>query len=190
MSCNTAITGGITRDCITINSAVGVDKDLVLVNYDDVDVTGTKASGNVEADDTNLNIGGLTAILLKVGTTQYTFEGTDYSVVPNVTSELRDDGDTWYVHSIAFTVFSKRAKDRVILEDLGGSRVIAIAKDRSTGLYEIFGLDQGLKVSAIERAYVGSQNSNFYSVTLATPDVAVVKESGLAKLAVSITTAI
>lgn len=190
MSCNTAITGGVVRDCLTINASVGVDKDLILVNYDDVDVTGTKEAANIEADDTNLNIGGLTAIKLKSGTIQHTFEGTDFSVVPNITSELRDDGDTWYIHSIAFTVFSKRAKDRQTLEDLGGSRVLAIAKDRSTGLFEIFGLDQGLKVSSIERAYVGAQNSNFYSVTIATPDVVVVRESCLAKLAVSVVTAV
>ena len=190
MSCATKILSGATKDCNSINAAVGVDKDLILVNYEDVDIVGTKDAANREADNLNGNEKGLTTIKLKSGTIQYIFEGTDYSVVPTVTPEVKEDGDTWYIHSIAFTVYSKLAKDRKTLEDLGGSRVVAIAKDRSTGLFEIFGLDQGLKVSGVERAYVGTQSSNFYGVTLATPDIAVIRESTLGELALSITTAI
>ena len=35
--CNELITGGIEKDCATINAAIGVDKDLILVNYEDFD---------------------------------------------------------------------------------------------------------------------------------------------------------
>lgn len=188
--CDGIISAGIAKDCKSINAPVGSDKDLILVNYEDFDRAGTLATANREALDTNGNIGGLSAIKLKSGTVQYIFEGTDYSVVPNVTSEVREDGDSWFIHSLAFTVYSKKAKDRKVLEDLAESRVIAIAIDRSTGLYELFGADQGLKLSGLERAYTGSQSSNFYSITIATPDVAVVRESTIAELAVSINTAI
>ena len=143
-----------------------------------------------EADDTNGNIGGLTNIELNVGAVQYIFEGTDYSVIPNVTAEVKENGDVWYIHSLAFTVFSKEAADRKTLETLGLSRVIAIAVDRSTGLYELFGIDQGLKLTGLERAYIGTQNSNFYTVTLATPDIAVMRESSIGELAVGINTAV
>lgn len=187
--CDGLIISGISKDCNTINAPVGVERDLILVNYDDFDRTATLLTANRETDDTNFNIGGLTNIELKVGTVQYIFEGTDYSVIPNVTTELRDDGDSWFLHSIAFTVYSKRAKDRKTLEDLGESKVVAIAVDRSTGLYELFGADQGLKLSGLERAYTGTQNSNFYTVTIATPDVAVVRESTIGELAVNINTA-
>ena len=54
----------------------------------------------------------------------------------------------------------------------------------------MFGADQGLKLSALERAYVGTQTSNFYQITLATPDVAVVRESTVGLLSVAITTAV
>jgi len=188
MACVNVITGGVVKDCATINAAIGVEKDLILVNYVDFDRALTLATR--EVDNTNGNQGGLSAIQLKTGAVQYTFEGTDYSVIPSVTPEVREDGDTWYAHSIAFTVYSKKAVDRKIIEDLGKSKVIAIAIDRSTGLYELFGADQGLKVSAIERAYTGAQNSNFYAVTISTPDIAVVKESSLGELAVTITTAV
>ena len=190
MSCNKLIVSGVPRDCSTIEAAIGSDKDLILVNYDDFDKVLTKDVANREVADANGNMGGLTSIKLKLGAIQYIFEGTDYSVVPTITPEVKEDGDLWYVHSIAFTVYSKKAKDRKVLEDLGSSRVIAIAVDRSTGLYELFGMDQGLKVSGIERAYVGAQNSNFYTVTLATPDIAVVRESTLGELAVGIVTAL
>lgn len=186
--CDGLLTRGIVKDCDTVNAAVGVDKDLILVNYEDFDRALTFATR--ELDNANNNEGGLTAIELKQGAVQHIFEGTDYSVVPNVTSEVKEDGDSWYIHSIAFTVYSKKAKDRKTLEELGESRVIAIAVDRSTGLYELFGADQGLKLSGLERAYTGSQSSNFYTVTLVTPDVAVIRESSIGELAVGINTAI
>ena len=190
MSCYDSIDSGILKNCDSINAAVGVDKDLILVNYDDFDKAKTYLPANIEADNTNNNEGGFTNIELKLGAVQHVFEGTDYSVIPNVTTEVKDDGDAWFVHSIAFTVYSKLAKDRKTLEKLAGSRVIAIAVDRSTGLYELFGADQGLKLSGLERAYTGSQNSNFYTVTLATPDIAVIRESSIAQLAVNIVTAV
>lgn len=189
MPCNNIIAKGIALNCDAINAPVGVDADLILVNYDEFDRALTLAGANREADGTNNNLGGLTNIELKTGAVQHIFEGTDYSVIPNIAAEVKEDGNTWYIHSLAFTVYSKSAEDRKVLEDLGGSRVVAIAKDRSTGLFEIFGLDQGLKVSGIERAYVGAQNSNFYSVTIATPDIAVIRESTLGELAVNVNTA-
>ena len=186
--CDGIIAAGITKDCATINAAVGVDKDLILVNYDDFDKAASLATR--ESDDSNNNEGGLTNIELKTGAVQYVFEGTDYSVIPNVTSELKDDGDSWFIHSIAFTVYSKKASDRKTLEALAGARVIAIAVDRSTGLYELFGADQGLKLTGLERPYTGSQSSNFYTVTIATPDIAVIRESSIGELAVGINTAV
>jgi hypothetical protein len=141
-------------------------------------------------DDVNKNQEGLTAIKLKTGAVQYVFQGTDYSVVPNNTPEIKEDGDVAHVHSVVFIVYSKLAKDRKTLEALGRGLVVAITVDRSTGLYELFGAEQGLRMSGAERAYTGSQNSNFYSVTLATPDIAVVRETSMPELAVSIITAV
>lgn len=186
--CDGLIVSGIARDCVTVNAPVGVEKDLILVNYEDYDRVATLAASNQESDDSNNNQDGLGSIFLKTGAVQHVFEGTDYSVIPNVTSEVKEDGDSWFIHSIAFTVYSKRAKDRKTLEDLAESRVVAIAVDRSTGLYELFGSDQGLKLSGLERAYTGSQNSNFYTITLATPDIAVVRESTIGLLSVGINT--
>ena len=188
--CNELITGGIEKDCNNISAAIGVDKDLILVNYEEFDRTATLIAGNREADNTNNNEGGLTNIELKAGATQHVFEGTDYSVVPNITAEVKEDGNTWFLHSIAFTVYNKSAKARKTLEELANSRVVAIAVDRSTGLYEIFGIDQGLKLSGVERAYVGAQTSNFYTITIATPDIAVVRESTVGELAVNVNTAV
>lgn len=185
---NTLITSGIQKLCADINGAIGLDKDLILVNYDDFDRDATLIESNREADDSNKNVDGLTNIILKAGAVQYIFEGTDYSVVPTITPEVREDGLVWYVHSLLFTAYSKTAKTRKIFQDLGGARVIAIAKDRSSGLMELFGAEQGLKMTGIERAYTGTQNSNFYNVTLASPDLAIMRESSLGELAVGIVT--
>lgn len=188
MDCTNIILRGIAKDCNTMNAAIGAEKDLILVNYDDFDLKGTLLIANRETTDSNGNMDGLTSIKLKSGAVQYVFEGTDYSVIPNVTPEVKEDGDTWYIHSIGFTVYSKLAKDRKTLESLGKSKVIAITRDRSTGLYELFGMEQGLRVTGLERAYVGAQNSNFYTVTIATPDIGVVRESTLGELSVGVST--
>ena len=188
MACTFALSGGVALVCADLNASIGVGKDLILVNYDSFDRATTL--GTIEADATNNNIEGLTNINLKVGAVQHVFEGTDYSVVPTVAPEVKEDGSVHYGHSVLFTAYSKTALTRKTIESLGGARVIAIAVDRSTGLYELFGADQGLSMVSSERAYTGSQKSNFYDVTISTPEIGVVKESTLGLLAVNIITAV
>tara|TARA_R110000822_G_scaffold161_1_gene695 strand:- start:2213 stop:2791 length:579 start_codon:yes stop_codon:yes gene_type:complete len=180
--CTELILAGISLNCDDINAAIGVDKDLILVNYSDFDRTSTLAAANIEADNTNGNIGGLSSIILNTGAIQYTFEGTDYSIQPSIGSELKEDGNSMYVHTILFTSYSKSSASRNTLIALGNSRVIAITRERSTGLYELFGANIGLKISGLGRAYVGAQTSNFYQVTIATPDVAVIRETSMGLL--------
>lgn len=179
-----SITDGITFDCGVFSEMIGADKDLILINYKDFDLESTSSIYNRQTDDSNGNNRGLTDIFLKDGAVKYVFEGTDYSVVPSVTPEQREDGILWYNHSITFTVYSKKAEDRETLISLGQSEVVAVTRDRSTGLYELFGMYQGLRVSEISRTYTGSQNSNFYQVTIATPEIKVVKEPSLSELSV------
>jgi len=187
MACIYTLAAGVPLVCADINAQVGVGKDLILVNYNDFDLATTLAT--VEADNTNNNEEGLTNINLKVGATQHVFEGTDYSVVPTIAPEVKEDGAIWFSHSILFTAYSKTSKTRKIIESLGGAKVVAIAVDRSTGLYELFGADQGLTMTGAERAYIGSQKSNFYDVTLSTPEIGIMKESSIGHLAVNIITA-
>lgn len=181
---NNNITNGIALDCGVFNEQIGAEKDLILINYKDFDLESTASIYNRQTDDSNGNIRGLTDIFLKSGAMKYVFEGTDYSVVPSVTPEQREDGTLWYTHSIAFTVYSKKSEDRETLTTLGQSEVLAVTRDRSTGLYEVFGMYQGLRVSEISRTYTGSQTSNFYQVTITTPEIKVVKEPSLSELSV------
>lgn len=183
---NKNITNGIALECGVFNELIGVEKDLILINYNDFDLEQTASIYNRQTDDSLGNFRGLTDIYLKEGAVKYIFEGTDYSVIPSVTPEQREDGNLWYSHSIGFTVYSKKSKDRETLISLGGSVVIAVTRDKSTGLYELFGMYQGLRVSEISRTYTGSQSSNFYQVTIATPEVNVVKEPSLSELSVNL----
>jgi hypothetical protein len=182
--CITTLSEGVPLVCNDLIAKIGLGKDLILVNYNDFDLATTLAT--VEADDTNKNEEGLTAIHLKAGAIQHTFEGTDYSVVPTITPEEREDGKMAYGHSVLFTAYSKTSKTRKTIESLGGSNVIAIAVDRSTGLFELFGATQGLKMSGAERTYVGSEKSNFYDVTIGTPEKGIIKEDNMGHLAVNI----
>ena len=183
--CTQVITAGITLNCDDINAAVGVEKDLILVNYADFNKEQSLAIGNIDDGVTSGNPDGYVDIFIAdatEGTGYFTFEGTDYSVQPTISTEVKEDGNAWYIHTLLFTVYNKESQARNTLEDLGWSRVVAIVVDRSTGLYELFGADQGLKISALDRAYVGTQTSNFYQVTIATPDIAVVREGNLGYL--------
>ena len=183
--CTQLITSGISLNCEDINAPIGVEKDLILINWDNYDRDNTLAAANVEADDTNGNDGGLLNIFVYDNSLLYTFEGTDYSVQPTISSEVKEDGNTWFIHTLLFTAYNKESIARNVIEDLAWSKVVAVVIDRSTGLYELFGADQGLKITTVDRAYVGTQTSNFYQVTIATPDIAVVRESTLGLLAVN-----
>ena len=188
IDCTDLALADIDYVCADITAPVGSDRDLMITPYANFDRANTLTIANRETDDTNKNEDGLSDIFVVAavaGTDIFTFTGTDYSVVPTVTSEVKEDGNSWFIHSLLFTAYSKTAKTRKVIEALAGERVIAIAKERSTGLYEVFGTDQGLTLNALERAYVGAQNSNFYQVTIASPDIAVIRESTTGELSVN-----
>ena len=105
MACVYTLAAGVPLVCADINAQVGVGKDLILVNYDKFDLATTL--GTIEADNTNNNEQGLTNINLLVGAVQHVFEGTDYSVVPTVAPEVKEDGSVWFSHSLLFTAYSK-----------------------------------------------------------------------------------
>ncbi len=180
MACNYSAIAGISLTCADLTAQIGVEKDLILVNYDEFDKATTISV--IESDNSNGNEGGLTNINLLAGATQLVFEGTDYSVVPSITPEVKEDGSVWYGHSLLFTAYSKTSLTRKAIESLGGAKVVAIAVDRSTGLYELFGADQGLSLTGAERPYTGSQKSNFYDVTISTPEIGVMKEGNMGYL--------
>jgi hypothetical protein len=187
MACpNRTLTAGIDYDCTNSNAAIGSDKTLQIVQHSFIKLAETLPgdTSNTEQDNTNGNEGGLTKVFLDTGGTAatYDFVGTDYSVMPFANQEIKEDGDSWWVHGVTFTAYSKDSKTRNILEELTATRVVAIVTDRSTGLKEIFGLEVGLKAVSIEREYLGTQNSNFYKVTLQTEDIGVIREAGIPKL--------
>ena len=190
MACTNFILEGITKDCEADISPIGVDKDLILIEYKYFDLESTRLLSNREVDNSNNNYKGLSNIVLKDGAVLNVFEGVEYSVIPSIIPQAREDGVIRYQHSINFTVYSKSSKDREILTNLSKLKVIAVAKDTSTGLFELFGMEQGLRLSGIERSYVGSINSNYYSVTIATPDYYVVKETNIGELSVHLNDAI
>ena len=189
VNCTNLIKSGVVLDCKSLSGMIGAGKDLILVNYEDFDYDKTFADDNKCSDVGAPNEGGIENIYLKANAVQHLFEGTDNSVKPTVTAEQRENGNSWYVHSIAFISYSKKSKDRYTLRDLGNSRVIAITIDNSTKLFELFGAEQGLKVGSIERNYTDGEISNFYSVTIATPDVQIIRESGMGELAKQVNTA-
>ncbi len=177
----TLLTSGIDKDCGNINAIIGVEKDLILVNYSDFDRDLTMSLRDV--DDSNGNKDGISIIQFYEGTVLYIFQGTEFSVNPSFKMTKGENNTTKYTHSIGFTVYSKSSATRNTLMELSGAHVLAIVVDRSTGLYEIFGADRGLYMGDLSRTYNGSQQSNFYSVGIETPPNSFLKESTMGELA-------
>ena len=176
------ITSGININCDDLASQIGVEKDLLLVNYSDFDRETTLA--NIEQDNSNNNKGGVTQIEFYEGAVLHKFEGTDYSVIPSFSIDKREDNSAIYTHSISFTVYNKTSEARNTLLELENSKVLAVVIDRSTGLFEMFGVDSGLILNNLDRSYTGSQKSNFYNVSIETPKTSNLKESAFGTLAV------
>jgi hypothetical protein len=176
------ITSGIGIDCdFSVGKAVGVEKDLILGNYEDFKRELT-LSEERESDDTNNNKDGLRRVEFKDATVLHTFKGKQNSVVPGFSAQELEDGRIVYTHSLNFTVFNKTSEARHNLMNLSSARLVAITVDKSTGLFEIFGIDRGLKLNNISREYVGSQSSNYFQVSLTTPSQAVLKETRIPEL--------
>jgi len=175
MSCNSLLDAGVQLDCDNMVQAPEIYDSVHLVPWGGLGYKKKETWAQYNASSNVLN-----KIIVSNSnyiSTNYFFDAVEHSVIPNVTSEQNDLGQTVYKHSITFTIFDKSASARKIIESLGNGLVIATVEDNVSGLKTAFGLEQGLALESVERQYIGSQASNFYKVTLSTPDIVALKES-------------
>jgi len=168
MSSHEILTGDILPQCEEEYSRIGVDKLLILYNWIDYDREKTIENG------VNINVTSLQ--------NEIRIDTKENSITPLVSGQKGIDDVTTYIHSLGFVVVTKTNTNRELLMQLSNGRFIAVVKDRSTGLYELFGRDFGLVCTSISRTSTGQSTSNGYSVSLAISPNCGGKEKSLPKL--------
>lgn len=150
------LTRGARYDCDNPAQG-GVEKDVILVNKDDIlGVTRTSIEG-VEF---------ITDLVLKNNAIGYEFQGFGTSVVPSHTLR-RSATSVTYDHIVQLQVFEVNQWQKNNLEKAALGRQVAIVKNFSNDLdrnyFEIYGLDIGLQLNELTREPSNSETGGSFT---------------------------
>lgn len=159
-------------NCAKISASVAVNCDnpiqggtkdvLYLFNFDDIlDATLTRNGSNSQI---------IEDILLGSGITGYSFEGINSSTLPkNTFVKGRFLGA--FDHEVNFKIWDLTPAIKEELEKMAKGRFVAIVENNYKGTagnaaFEIYGLDSGLVLEAMERDPANADTQGAYDVTL------------------------
>lgn len=162
---------GISCD---VEGIIGVERDVIILRHSDFDKLETFKASNI---DTN---GDLINVITRGANSGLIIEGTETSVRPSVSSNLEDDSVLTYSLSLELTILNKKSKYRNVLMSMSNVELLVVLKDKSSGKFELFGVDCGMSVQSLSRE-VGIENR--FHITLSTPQYRGMSESILPPLA-------
>ena len=164
MNC-TELTAGVVGAQCGKNATVGLEDELVLINFDDADKAGSTVTDNV-----------ISELLLKTGKKGYNFTTIGRSFndagVPSVT---RGTYKNTVVHSLPLRIFLKTEEAKAFINKLiEGARFMAVVKNKEIGeagevKYETYGWDNGLEITALVGT-VAMADGIVYDVTVSSVD--------------------
>lgn len=172
MDCSKITKGLIAATCGK-NATAGLEDDVLLINFDDIDRTLSVVEDNV-----------ITSIVLKSGAKAYKFT--------TIGRSLNDMGGTltkgtyrdFWLHSLPLRIFTKNEDSKAFVNDLtAGARLVPVIKNKETGVagdvkYEALGWDNGLELN--EGTFSAAMTDGVvYDITLSSTDTA--QESSLPK---------
>jgi hypothetical protein len=158
------ITSGATYDC-TNPLQPGVNSTITLINKDDISV--------VTYDVTKTHL--ITGITLAAGGKQgYAFEGIRQSVDPQA-ELIVGTLSVGYDHIVNFQVFDISSDQKVNLEKLALSKVVAVIENMNVvgnadSVFEVYGFDAGLEVVLLTRLARDLETGGSFTVNLKTSD--------------------
>lgn len=163
MSLCGGITAGIANSC-TVKLIGGVEDTLILINKSDI------AGYTRNATDPQI----IEAISKATGKMGYLFEGKKSSIdaqVDLVTARFSEG----FAHQIIFRAFGNSAAIKKQIALLAQSNVVAIVENRfkgtaGDGAFEIFGLEQGLVLTAATSNKSDAETQGAWVLTLRTQD--------------------
>lgn len=158
------ISANITIDCLNPLQG-GVDDRLILINSEDI--------SSITRNVTNPQI--IEAIILASGTIGYEVEGKNQSVDGKQTFVKQKYSEV-FDHEVNFYVFDITPDIKLQLEKMSKGKLVALLQNNFKGAggnaaFEIYGLDAGLRLSAMDKDTNNVDTQGAYFVTLKTNDV-------------------
>ncbi|OJV40832.1 MAG: hypothetical protein BGO29_14790 [Bacteroidales bacterium 36-12] len=164
MNCSDLLAAVTAAQCGK-NATVGLEDNLILVNFNDVDKAASVVTSDVISD-----------LVLKSGKKGYTFTTIGRSFndagVPSVN---RGTYKNTVSHSIPLRIFIKTEPAKAFVNKLiAGARFMAIAKNNEIGTagevkYEVYGWDNGLEITNLAST-VAMADGVVYDVTVSSID--------------------
>lgn len=142
--------------------ASGTNKNVVLINFEDIDKAASSITGNVAK-----------SIVLKSGKKGYLLQSKAKATSGSATFARGTYFDT-YDHSVILRAFTKNQATKDFMNSLAGARLVAIVDNNEQGdkgetKYEVYGWDSGLTLSELPWSTELS-DSVVYAATLASDD--------------------
>lgn len=141
------------------NSAPGLEAELLLINFDDVDRTQSVVTGNVISD-----------LILKTGKTGYHYT-SEKNAFEGDSPLNKGTYRTGFNHSLILRAFLKNQNVKDEINALAKSRFIAVTKNKDTvsgeTKFEVYGWENGLELSDLS-APTTDGDGVIYTITIAT----------------------
>ncbi len=151
-NCLTLLSGNIDFDCHADTAAML--QEMLLINYSDIQ-SHTVAEG-------------VATITLATGATPSIVKVFNASAGASEAAKINDKTPPASTHTVFGTIFKRDAEAYVQAEQIRGGRFVAITKAEQSGVYEVWGLRAGLKLTGGDRNT--NEDSGFFTFTLTTPE--------------------
>jgi len=162
MACNSNLTSNVLFTCAEVGKLFLSDGFAVLINYDDVDWTGTTASNST-----------VTALTLESGNTGYKLEWYRNLASANSTYNLDTENFDGFSHSFLGRLPNSSAANAEVAAELKGGKFLVVVKTNfggsgNTENFKIYGYGGGLELAEMTNS--SAENGGATLFTLTTPE--------------------
>ena len=164
MGCNTIITTGFVLNC-NVPPVGGIDANIVLINYDDINRGTTTFNATNELLVENF--------ALKTGKTGYLLEGVKQSNGKNYSLVLGENLPNRFKHGISGKILNPSVANKSQFQKIANGKFVAVIKQNWKGVdnkdaFEILGYESGLEL--LEATNNSTEESNTIVFSLANAD--------------------
>lgn len=162
--CITRLEQDLVFDCNN-KPVAGIEKKILLVNREDIDLGGTVIDGNK-----------ITTLVLKSGKTAFSVDGIAKHLSFTSKPVVDPEGMNGHAHTLSFRVYKNDAEYyKQIDAFVDNANLVAIVErnnkgESGKGAFDILGWHLGLEVSGDSEGLNIHEKEGVYSLNLATPD--------------------
>lgn len=163
--CTESLTGDILYDCI--NAPVGgIEKDVILINQEDIDIIAT----TYDVDNPNI----ITNLQLKPGKKGFKFEGVKQSNGKAWELVKKDNSPDKFKHTFSGVIFNPNADNKLQASKLAkGGKYVVVVEQKFKGeagqdAFEVLGIKSGLELMTMTNN--SKENDNMIMLELSSAD--------------------